>query len=245
MLQAAFELIGQKRSSTQHIVNLLMLGPPPHEYSVSLNVRSSIFKKRFLISFFSFNSFAGGSLSTSRAQRADTPLHLQVQALCLHISNAFGSASFSSLSSDQYVLFCSRQFLFHGIGSLQSTPREAGEEQPLQQQQQQHATPLKQNPPSEAFVDLTRPLKNGKQLKAGETRRQSSQQQTSKSFENTQATVEVASSQLMFEKRDAETSTSAVLNYAALLERCVCDISLKSHLFSFTFVLLCDVAFYA
>jgi hypothetical protein len=145
------------------------------------------------------------------------------------------------------VLFCSRQFLFHGVGSLQSTPREAGEEQPLQQQQQQqqHATPLKQHPPSEAFVDLTRPLKNGKQLKAEETRRQSSQQQTSKSFENTQATVEVASSQLMFEKRDAETSTSAVLNYAALLERCVCDISLKSHMFSFKFVSLCDVAFYA
>jgi hypothetical protein len=84
-------------------------------------------------------------------------------------------------------------------------------------------------------VDLTRPLKNGKQLKAEETRRQSSQQQTSKSFENTQATVEVASSQLMFEKRDAETSTSAVLNYAALLERFVRDMSLKSHFCSITF----------
>jgi hypothetical protein len=52
--QAAFESIGQKRSSTQHIVNLLMLGLLPHQYSVSLHVRSFIFKKCLIISFFSF-----------------------------------------------------------------------------------------------------------------------------------------------------------------------------------------------
>jgi ABC-type phosphate transport system substrate-binding protein len=108
--------------------------------------------------------------------------------------------------------------LFHGVGSLQSTPREAGDEH---QQQHQHVTPVKQQPLAAAYVDLTRPLKNEKQLKVEEIRRQSSQKQTPATFENSEAKTEVARSSRTLETRDAQTSTSAVLHYASSLERFV------------------------
>ena len=74
VLQAAFESIGKKRSSVQHIVNLLMSPPPPSPtlcHSAHVSIRN-----RQWHDLDALNRFTGGCLSISRALKVGIRLQI-------------------------------------------------------------------------------------------------------------------------------------------------------------------------
>ncbi len=74
----------------------------------------------------------------------------------------------------------------------------------------------------DSIFDLTQSLRNGVQLKGEERKRQAGDQLQSLSSTKSNLKAEVTSAKPLADKRDAETSTSAPFECAALLERFVC-----------------------
>ena len=107
---------------------------------------------------------------------------------------------------------------------LQATPRKSSDDPqpqsaPMAQQSTETLAPA--DAAVEHLFDLTHSHKKNMQLKIQESKRVASDALQSLSLVNSNAKINVASAQPMSEKRDAETSTSAPFEYAAMLERFV------------------------